>query len=137
VEPPGSWAPIHVSATEEVAQVRVVASRSHRGPRLERTLAALGAREVRPLGSAGLKGAQVAEGVAEAYVHTGRGLKRWDVCAVDALVTAAGGRVSDVTGAPIDYRARSLACERGLLASNGLTHDAILARMAQGDRRRA
>jgi 3'-phosphoadenosine 5'-phosphosulfate (PAPS) 3'-phosphatase len=83
-----------------------------------------------PMGSAGLKGAQVAEGGVEAYVHTGRGLKHWDVCAVDALVTAASGRVSDVVGAPIDYRDESLACERGLVASNSLTHEAILARLA-------
>jgi 3'(2'), 5'-bisphosphate nucleotidase len=131
VEPAGRWTLVHVSATAGLAQARVVASRSHRSPRLERTLTMLGAREVRALGSAGLRGAQVAQGTAEAYVHTGRGLKRWDVCAVDALVTAAGGRISDVTGAPIDYRAESLACERGLVASNGLTHDAILARIAQ------
>jgi 3'(2'), 5'-bisphosphate nucleotidase len=131
VDPTGPRVPVHVSAIRELAQARAVASRSHRSLRLERTLAALGVREVRSIGSAGLKGAQVAEGLAETYVHTGCGLKRWDVCAVDALVTAAGGRVSDTTGAPIEYRAESLACERGLVASNGLTHDAILARIAQ------
>jgi 3'(2'), 5'-bisphosphate nucleotidase len=131
VEPVGAWVPIHVSRTGELAQARIVASRSHPSARLERTLAALAVREIRPLGSAGLKGAQVAQGDAEAYVDTGPGLKRWDVCAVDALVTAAGGRVSDVAGAPIDYRADSLVCERGLVASNGLMHETILARLAQ------
>ncbi len=89
------------------------------------------------MGSAGLKGAQVAEGLADAYVDTGAGTKRWDACAVDALVTAAGGRVSDMMGAPIDYRAETLANERGLVASNGLTHEAILARLrAVSSRRR-
>ena len=137
VESPGGWVPIHVSAIRELAQARVVASRSHRSARLERALAALAVREVRPMGSAGLKGAQVAQGGAEAYVDTGRGLERWDVCAVDALVTAAGGQVSDAAGAPIDYRGESLVCERGLVASNGLTHEAILARLAQVDPDRA
>jgi 3'(2'), 5'-bisphosphate nucleotidase len=131
VDPTGPRVPIHVSATRDLAQARLVASRSHRSLRLERTLAALGVREVRSMGSAGLKGAQVAEGLAEAYVHPGAGLKRWDVCAVDALVTAAGGRVSDIAGAPIDYRGDSLLCEGGLVASNGLTHAAILGRLAQ------
>jgi 3'(2'), 5'-bisphosphate nucleotidase len=131
MEPLEAWAPIHVSATGELAQARVVVSRSHRGVRLERTLAALAAGEVRPMGSAGLKGAQVAQGLAEVYVDPGSGLKRWDVCAVDALVTAAGGRVSDVAGAPIDYRGESLVCGRGLVASNGLTHEATLTRLAQ------
>jgi hypothetical protein len=36
---------------------------------------------------------------------------------IDALVTAAGGRVSDITGAPIDYRGSSRANDRGLLVS--------------------
>jgi 3'(2'), 5'-bisphosphate nucleotidase len=82
------------------------------------------------MGSAGLKGAQVAEGLADVYVDTGASTKRWDACAIDALVTAAGGRVSDVTGAPIDYRGPSLANERGLLASNGRLHEAILVKLA-------
>ncbi len=137
VEPGGRWVAIRASATGELAQARIVASRSHRSARLERALGALAVREVRAMGSAGLKGAQGAQGAAEAYVAVGRGLRRWDVCAVDALVRAAGGRVSDVGGAPIDYRGESLACERGLVASNGLLHEAILARLVQVDRCRA
>ncbi len=125
--------PVHVSATDDLTWARIVASRSHRSVRLERVLGSLGAREVRPMGSAGLKGAQVAEGLADAYLETSAGTKRWDACAIDALVTAAGGRVSDVTGTPIDYRGPALANERGLLMSNGLTHEAILARVARQD----
>jgi 3'(2'), 5'-bisphosphate nucleotidase len=126
----GRCRPVRVSATTDLARARLVASRSHRGPLLERALARLGAREVRPMGSAGLKGAQVAEGLADAYVDTGGSTKRWDACAIDALVTAAGGRITDVTGAPIDYRGSSLANERGLVVSNGLVHETVLARLA-------
>jgi 3'-phosphoadenosine 5'-phosphosulfate (PAPS) 3'-phosphatase len=44
------------------------------------------------------------------YVDTGARTKLWDTCTIDALViTAAGGRVSDVTGAPTDFRGSSLA----------------------------
>jgi 3'(2'), 5'-bisphosphate nucleotidase len=138
IDPPaGRWIPVRVTHTDDLARARIVASRSHRSARLQRALAALGAREVRTMGSARLKGAQVAEGLADAYVDTGAGTKRWDACAVEALVTAAGGRVSDVTGAPIDYRAETLANERGLVVSNGLTHEAILARLcAMSSRRR-
>jgi len=125
----GRRIPVRVSPTDELAQARIVASRSHRSARLERALRALGAREVGEMGSAGLKGAQVAEGLADAYVDTGAATKRWDACAVDALVTAAGGRVSDTTGTPIDYRAETLANERGLVVSNGLTHEEILVRL--------
>jgi 3'(2'), 5'-bisphosphate nucleotidase len=124
------WIPVRSSATDALASARILASRSHRSAELERALASLGAREVRSLGSAGLKGARVAEGLVDAYVETSAGTKRWDACALDALVTAAGGRVSDATGTPIDYRGPSLANERGLIASNGLIHEAILARLA-------
>jgi 3'(2'), 5'-bisphosphate nucleotidase len=121
---------VYVSTTEDLAQARVLASRSHRTVPLRRALAALHSRTVTAMGSAGLKGAQVAQGSAEAYVDVGTGTKRWDACAVDAVVTAAGGRVSDLTGAPIDYRADTLVNERGLIVSNGLVHEAILARLS-------
>jgi 3'(2'), 5'-bisphosphate nucleotidase len=127
----GRRIPVRVSATDALARSRVVASRSHRSPRLERALASLRVGEIQHLGSAGLKGARVAEGQAEAYVETSASTKRWDACAVDALVTAGGGRVSDTGGAPIDYRGASLTNERGLVVSNGLTHEAILARLAR------
>jgi 3'(2'), 5'-bisphosphate nucleotidase len=121
-----SRASVRVSVTDQLSQARIVASRSHRSARLERALASLGAREVQLMGSAGLKGARVAAGLADAYVDTGGSTKRWDACAIDAVVTAAGGRVSDLTGAPIDYRGPTLANERGLVVSNGLLHEAIL-----------
>jgi 3'(2'), 5'-bisphosphate nucleotidase len=57
--------------------------------------------------------------------------KRWDACAVDALVTAAGGRFSDEGGRPFDYRAESLANENGLVATNGHLHEMVLERLAQ------
>jgi 3'(2'), 5'-bisphosphate nucleotidase len=78
------------------------------------------------MGSAGLKGAAVARGAADAYIDTGAKTKRWDACAVDAVVTAAGGRVSDLDGAPIDYRGRHLVNDRGLVVTNGRLHDAVL-----------
>ena len=122
----GSWTRVSVTDTAELARARIVASRSHRSARLERALAALAPREVRTMGSAGLKGAAVARGAADAYIDTGAKTKRWDACAVDAVVTAAGGRVSDLDGAPIDYRGRHLVNDRGLVVTNGRLHDAVL-----------
>ena len=129
VEGGGSWVPVRVSAEDDLGRARLVASRSHRSASLRRALATLGGASVRALGSAGLKGAEVAQGTADAYVDTGAGTKRWDACAIDALVTAAGGRVTDTRGAPIDYRGPDLANRQGVLVTNGLVHDAILARL--------
>ena len=82
------------------------------------------------MGSAGLKLAEVAAGLADAYVAPGRAGSRWDVCAGQALLEAAGGRLTDAFGDAIDYRAESLVNDRGIIASNGLIHDAILERLA-------
>ncbi len=122
--------PISVSATPTLTDARVVGSRSHRNPALEQALAALGARELLALGSAGLKGAAVARGTADAYVAPHYAGKRWDACASDALVTAAGGKLSNAWGEPFDYRSESLDNDRGILATNGHFHDSIVAQLA-------
>jgi 3'(2'), 5'-bisphosphate nucleotidase len=132
IDPEGRRTPLSVSDTPTLALARLVASRSHRTPRLERALDSLGAAEVNAQGSAGLKGARVAEGSADAYVAPHYAGKRWDVCPTDVLVVAAGGRVTDSRGRPLDYRGAGLASDQGLVASNGRVHDAILERLAAG-----
>jgi 3'(2'), 5'-bisphosphate nucleotidase len=131
IESTGARSPIQVSQRTEIAAARLVGSRSHRGPRLERILGALGVQEHIPMGSAGLKGAYVARGEAEAYVAPFYAGKRWDACAAEALVVAAGGRVTDAFGEAIDYRAESLSNDRGVVATNGFIHDALLTRIAE------
>lgn len=118
---------IRVSSCREVAVSRAVSSRSHRSPALEQALATLGPGSVVALGSAGLKGVEIATGTADVYMGPGNVGKRWDACAVDAIVTAAGGKFSDGGGEPFDYRAPNLTNERGLIATNGLLHDAVVA----------
>ncbi|HEU4534030.1 MAG TPA: 3'(2'),5'-bisphosphate nucleotidase CysQ [Polyangiaceae bacterium] len=123
----GGTRPIAVGDAAEASAARLVVSRSRRGERLERALAAFGPREARPLGSAGLKGAAVAAGEADAYVQVGPAGSLWDLCAPEALVRGAGGRVSDERGAPLSYAREGLAHESGLVVSNGRLHDALVA----------
>ncbi|HEY4105192.1 MAG TPA: inositol monophosphatase family protein [Polyangiaceae bacterium] len=126
----GARSPLRVSETRELSAARIVGSRSHRNPALERALASLGARELVALGSAGLKAAAVARTTADAYVAPHYAGKRWDACAADALVTAAGGKLTNSDGEPFDYRAADLGNDRGIVASNGHLHDAILQKLA-------
>jgi 3'(2'), 5'-bisphosphate nucleotidase len=118
------------SQTNQLNACDILVSRARRSVRLLEQLDAISASTVRALGSAGLKGAMVAEGKADAYLATGRAGKRWDACALDALVTAAGGSVSDIDGRPIDYRGASLVNDRGLVASNGALHQVLLGKLA-------
>jgi histidinol-phosphatase len=63
----------------------------------------------------------VAEGAAEAMVEAE--LKAWDLAGPRAVLEHAGGRLTDLTGGT-DMPAR------GVLATNGLLHDRVLARLA-------
>ena len=129
-EADGSRKPISVSSVASLAEARIVGSRSHRNPALEETLASLGARELVALGSAGLKASVVAHGAADAYVAPHYAGKRWDACAADALISAAGGKLTDSRGNLFDYRAEKLDNDRGIVASNGRFHDAIVEKLA-------
>ena len=126
----GSRSPISVSSIDSLGEARIVGSRSHRNVALERALAALGARELVALGSAGLKASVVAHGAADAYVAPHYAGKRWDACAADALVSAAGGMLTNARGELIDYRSECLDNDRGVVASNGACHAAIIEKLA-------
>ena len=53
--------------------------------------------------------------------------KIWDHAAGKAVVEAAGGRVSDVDGKPLDFtRGRTLEENRGIIATSGAIHDEVL-----------
>ncbi|MGI9427819.1 MAG: 3'(2'),5'-bisphosphate nucleotidase [Bythopirellula sp.] len=52
----------------------------------------------------------------------------WDQAAGSIVVEEAGGRISDLDGKPLDFsRGRTLEGNRGVLATNGALHDALLA----------
>jgi len=56
----------------------------------------------------------------------------WDQAAGSIVVEEAGGRVSDLDGKTLDFaRGRTLAGNRGVVASNGSLHDAALAALGQ------
>ncbi|HLE16016.1 MAG TPA: 3'(2'),5'-bisphosphate nucleotidase [Anaerolineales bacterium] len=57
--------------------------------------------------------------------------KIWDQAAGSLIIEEAGGQVTDLSGFPLDFTAgRTLARNRGILASNRLLHPAALAALA-------
>ena len=125
----GSEQSIRVTAVTEPERARLTVSRSRRSEHMRQALQRLGALQVVPMGSAGLKGALVAEGSVDGYLAVGTAGKHWDGCATDALVSAAGGHVSDLLGRPIDYRSEELELSSGLLAANPELHAALRRRL--------
>lgn len=122
----GARRAIHVSERRERRGATLLVSRSRPSPRLARIGASLEMTSL-PVGSAGVKGARVACGEAEAFVHLGTCGYLWDIAAIDALARSAGGRVTNEHGAPIAYRQRELRRDDGVVLSNGHVHDALLA----------
>jgi 3'(2'), 5'-bisphosphate nucleotidase len=54
--------------------------------------------------------------------------KIWDQAAGSIVVTEASGRITDLDGRPLDFsHGRTLARNRGIIATNGRLHEAILA----------
>ena len=111
----------------ESRDATLVVSRSHRAPEfLEPIINGLGITRVVPCGSVGVKVARIARGEADLYIHGGGGAKRWDTCAPEAILAAAGGHFTDLEGADIDYSSPDLVQRTGILASNGALHAAAL-----------
>ncbi|QDT67821.1 Inositol-1-monophosphatase [Planctomycetes bacterium MalM25] len=58
--------------------------------------------------------------------------KVWDQAAGSIVVEEAGGRVSDLDGKPLDFsHGRTLATNRGVVATNGALHEAALAALRE------
>jgi 3'(2'), 5'-bisphosphate nucleotidase len=84
---------------------RIVVSRSHTPPWVERFAATLGA-ELMPCGSAGYKVSRLLTGAADVYAHT-VGLKEWDTCAPEAVARALGWHVSKLRGQEHRYNQKN------------------------------
>ncbi|HEU0055500.1 MAG TPA: 3'(2'),5'-bisphosphate nucleotidase CysQ, partial [Longimicrobium sp.] len=117
-------APIHVSTPhDETAPRTVLASRWEIGRgEFDRFVAPW---VVSPLGSTAYKMAKVADGTGDAFISAGP-KNEWDVAGAAVIVAEAGGRVTDLAGRALRYNQPDPAW-RGVVASNGALHDALLA----------
>jgi 3'(2'), 5'-bisphosphate nucleotidase len=126
----GETVPLAVTRVDDPAEMRLVASRSHRDPLVGSVRTALGVTKDRPSGSVGLKVGLLATGVCDLYIHPAPGLKEWDTCAPEAILRAAGGACSDAWGRPLAYNKPDVRQRWGLVASNGQIHQRIVATTA-------
>ena len=119
--------PAHVSRTVGIAEAVVLASRSEdqRGE----WDAFKDRVRVRLTGSVAFKLAELSRGVGDA-TFTLTPKNEWDICAGTLLVEEAGGRVTDLAGAPLVFNQPS-PLRPGLIASNGALHAGLLALIAE------
>jgi 3'(2'), 5'-bisphosphate nucleotidase len=126
--PPGRRR-LHCSRIDDPARIRLVASRSHRTAEIDAVKGALGIADELNIGSVGLKLGLIALAERDLYVNPSSKSRAWDTCAPEALLEAAGGKITDLYGEPLAYTAPELRNMRGLLASNGAVHAAVLERL--------
>lgn len=122
---------VSCSEVSAVADIRLVASKSHRSGTMDKVKTTLGIDDELNVGSVGLKIGIIARGDRDLYVNPSSKCKAWDTCAPAALLQEAGGTLSDIHGDPLDYRDPDIAHRRGLLASNGRVHAAVVAKLAE------
>ncbi|OWF45045.1 inositol monophosphatase 3-like [Mizuhopecten yessoensis] len=84
---------------------KIIVSRSHSGPVEKIAKQAYGNdTQIIPAGGAGYKTLEVISGNADAYVHTTL-IKKWDICAGNAVLSALNGKMTTLEGDTIDYKA--------------------------------
>jgi 3'(2'), 5'-bisphosphate nucleotidase len=125
----GDFVAIRPAEKTDPASAKVLVSRSLSTEDVQTLRLGLGVALVDAMASVGLKGAAVADGTADAYVAPRRAGNRWDVCAPDAILSAAGGLFTDGTGKAIDYRSEDLVNRRGLVAANAELHPELVKRL--------
>ncbi|MCW8887136.1 MAG: 3'(2'),5'-bisphosphate nucleotidase CysQ [Motiliproteus sp.] len=104
----GKQASIKTKPLAPFKKISMVVSRSHPNPRLDsyqQQLQKLAPVTTTPMGSS-LKLCLIADGLADIHIRLGRTCE-WDIAAADAVLTAAGGRLTDLQGNPIRYNQKA------------------------------
>ncbi len=134
----GKKQPLQVNAVASCAQAKMMVSRSHTSRGIALLAQGLGVTTLLPMGSVGLKMSMLAKQEAEIYISLSNQTHEWDACGPEAILRAAGGTVTDLDGAQLTYNKRHTPTPRGIVASNGVLHEACLAevRALEAARRR-
>lgn len=113
---------VRVTRTRALKRATVLASRSETARGEWQVYH--GTLKVSPTGSVAYKLALVAGGKADAtFSRTPK--NEWDIAAGAALVTEAGGMMTDIKGRPMRFNQKRTV-RSGMIASNGLLHEALV-----------
>lgn len=130
VEEHGGRTALAVSDRTDLTSLRLTVSRSHRHPLIALLKTRLGINQESIGGSVGLKVGLIAAQEADLYVEPSEFTKAWDSCGPEAILRGAGGRMTDLAGEPLTYGGHDLQNRKGLIATNGVCHDRVIAAIA-------
>jgi len=126
VEKDGSVSRLRVSTNTELNKTRMIVSRSHAQKTDQDVASALGAKEMIPHGSFGLKIGLMAQGKAELLLYPPKVTSIWDSAPNIIIISEAGGKITDLDGKDLIVDPSSPRNQRGIIASNGFIHDELL-----------
>jgi 3'(2'), 5'-bisphosphate nucleotidase len=121
---------IWVSSHTEPPFLRLAVSRSHRHPRIDEMKSRIGITEEIQCGSVGLKIGLLVRQQADVYLEPSGNTSKWDVCAPEAVLRGASGRLTDLAGDPVVYGGTNCRNARGLVATNGVCHEHVIEAIA-------
>ena len=123
----GTRTPVRFSQREELSDLLLVASRSHRDDRLEKLIGELQLGGSKAVGSVGCKVATILRGETDLYISlSGRSApKDWDMAAPEAVLLAAGGRFTHADLGVLTYNTGDVRQAGCLIASHGKAHVAL------------
>lgn len=125
----GPLQPMRVQVSQE-SRLNLILSHGRQSPGLHEALRKLGNPNFHRMNGS-LKINEVARGEYTAFVSPPQNpMSLWDLAATQIILHEAGGRLSDLSGAPIDFRRINPVISEGLIASNGVTHQFIVARLS-------
>ncbi len=129
----GTSQAVKVSQRNQVTDLTVVASRSHRDERFSQLLQRLECKGVRSAGSVGGKIATILKQETDVYISVpGKSApKDWDLAAPELILTEAGGQFTNLDGTPVLYNRGEVSQWGGVLASNGPCHQDLQNNIAQ------
>ena len=114
---------LRASGKTDFKDMTIAVSRNHLSPKMTRVSQDFRFKAVVQRGSVGLKVGLIARERADLYIHLSPRTKFWDSCAPQIILEEAGGRLTDLFGAPICYDLHDVQNHNGILASNGAAHD--------------
>ena len=123
----GTRSPVRFSQREELSDLLLVASRSHRDDRLEKLIGELQLGGSKAVGSVGCKVATILRGETDLYISlSGRSApKDWDMAAPEAVLLAAGGRFTHADLGDLTYNTGDVRQAGCSIASHGKAHVAL------------
>jgi 3'(2'), 5'-bisphosphate nucleotidase len=122
IENDGEPKQMHVSNNSDIATATRVTRFVQKGDvrPIEELLDKLPFAHLLPEGSIGIKVSRIANGEAEAFVHTNPSNK-WDTLAAEVILKEAGGVITDIDSRALDYKQASVTWQRYLIAANNET----------------